>query len=85
MASNFILEHFRKDFAGNPDYAGSQTLVMVATKNKKSKSGNRVVKDIYVSKNGKAKLLSGLIPIGCPPRCFPSTEGGIGDLGITHG
>src|SRR6185369_7485858 len=50
----FYFGAFPENYSGNPDYAGRQTLVLVATKNKKSRSGSRVVKDIYVSKNGRA-------------------------------
>jgi hypothetical protein len=66
-----------------PDYSGRQTLVMVATRTRKSESDLITNKDIYVRKNGRLEILSGLHPIVCPPSCGSAAEGGMGDLGIT--
>ena len=56
-------------YIDEPAYAGRQTLVMVATRTKKSASDLITNKDIYVRKNGRLKILSGLHPIVCPPSC----------------
>jgi hypothetical protein len=73
---------FPEEFAPQPEYEGRQTLVMVATKSKSTDPDIIANKDIYVRKNGQSKILSGLNPMLCPPKCG-STEGGMGDLGIT--
>jgi hypothetical protein len=69
--------------AAQPEYAGRQTLALVATKSKITGIGTIANKDIYVSKNGRTKILSGTVPGLCPPYCNPPSEGGMGDLGIT--
>jgi hypothetical protein len=79
----FYYGAFPENFEAIPEYSGRQTLVMVATKTKKTTTGDEMVKDIYVTKNGKAKILSGLIPKMCPPTCMNGNDGGMGDLGIT--
>ena len=74
---------FPAQYDEKPEYAGRQTLVMVATRTNKSTSDLVTNKDIYVRKNGRLKILSGLHPIICPPSCGCAAEGGMGDLGIT--
>jgi hypothetical protein len=79
----FYFAAYPEDYASTPEYAGRQTLAMVATKSKLTEMGKIANKDIYVSKNGRTKILSGIIPPTlCPPICG-ATEGGMGDLGIT--
>jgi hypothetical protein len=74
---------YPEDFTPKPEYAGLQTLVVVATKSKSVGMGSRANKDMYITKNGQSIVL-GSIPINlCPPNCSPRTEGGMGDLGIT--
>jgi hypothetical protein len=79
----FYFGAFPEDYVAQPEYSGRQTLVMVATKSKTS--GNDVVtnKDIYITNNGHTQILGGVLPIPCPPSCGLTTEGGMGDLGIT--
>src|SRR5450432_2009122 len=79
----FYYGAFPEDYAAKPEYAGRQTLVMIATKSRLTKSGAFADKDIYSRKNGRVEILSGIIPKGCPPVCAPPSEGGMGDLGIT--
>jgi hypothetical protein len=79
----FYYGAFPEDYAAQPEYAGRQTLVKVATRSKKTETGIIAHKDLYCSKNGKLKILSGSIPKLCPPMCPPPSEGGMGDLGIT--
>jgi hypothetical protein len=71
------------DHLPQPEYAGRQTLVTVATKSKLTVSGAVVNKDIYIKENGRIKILSTVNPLLCPPKCAPNNEGGMGDLGIT--
>jgi hypothetical protein len=79
----FYYGAFPEYYVEKPEYAGRQTLVMIATKSRISKEGLVADKDIYVRKNGRIKILSGTLPKGCPPACPPPSEGGMGDLGIT--
>jgi hypothetical protein len=79
----FYYGAFPEDYAAQPEYAGRQTIVKVATRSKITENGTVAHKDIYCSKNGRLKILSGVIPKGCPPACSPPSEGGMGDLGIT--
>jgi hypothetical protein len=79
----FYYGAFPDNYTAQPEYAGRQTLVMVATKTKITDNGAIADKDIYLEKNGQIKILSGFVPRGCPPTCNPNSEGGMGDLGIT--
>ncbi len=79
----FYYGAYPADYAAQPEYAARQTLVMVATKSKVAACGSIANKDIYITRNGQAKLLSRLDPTLCPPKCSPPSEGGMGDLGIT--
>ena len=78
----FYYGAFPENYSTKPEYAGRQTLVMVGTKSKLIETGATANKDIYYSQNGRTKILSGIIPQGCPPYCPPPSEGGMGDLGI---
>jgi hypothetical protein len=79
----FYYGAYPDDYSSKPEYAGRQTLVMVGTRSKLTNTGAIANKDIYHSKNGKLKILSGTQPGICPPYCNPPSEGGMGDLGIT--
>jgi hypothetical protein len=78
----FFYGAFPEDYSAQPEYAGRQTLVMVATKSRTSDDGCTTDKNIYTKKNGRIEILSGIIPKGCPPAC-PPPDGGMGDFGIT--
>jgi hypothetical protein len=79
----FYYGAYAENYQPKPEYAGRQTLVLVATKSRISETGNTVNKDIYQTNKGKTKILSGISPSLCPPMCSSSGEGGMGDLGIT--
>jgi hypothetical protein len=79
----FYYGAFPVEYLPKQEYAGRQTLVMVATKSKVTEAGSVANKDIYISVKGRTKILSGVNPILCPPLCNPPSEGGMGDLGIT--
>jgi hypothetical protein len=79
----FYYGAYPEDYSPKAEYAGRQTLVMVATKSKITEMGSIANKDIYYSQNGVTKILSGGNPLTCPPYCPPPSEGGMGDLGIT--
>ena len=79
----FYFGTYPEDYAAKPEYAGRQTLVSIGTKSKITDRGEVAHKDIYYSKNGQLKILSGVLPTNCPPSCNPPSEGGMGDLGIT--
>src|ERR1700688_2608177 len=76
----FYYGAYPEDYTPKPEYAGRQTLVMIATKSKLTEMGAIANKDIYYSKNGTLKILSGNGPNLCPPICNPPSEGGMGDL-----
>ncbi len=78
----FYYGAYPENYKSKPEYAGRQTLVKVATRSKITACGNIANKDLFLTQNGQVKILCGLTPITCPPRCAPS-EGGMGDLGIT--
>ena len=63
----FYYGAYPEDYSAKPEYAGRQTLVMVATKSKITEIGALANKDIYYSQNGHTKILSGINPIQCPP------------------
>lgn len=67
----FYYGAYPENYALNPEYAGRQTLVMVATKSKRTDCGLIADKDIYIKQNGQIKILSGNDPRGCPPICNP--------------
>jgi hypothetical protein len=79
----FYYGAYPEDYSPKPEYAGRQTLAMVATRSKLTDRGAIANKDIYHSSKGKLKILSGIPPLLCPPICNPPSEGGMGDLGIT--
>ena len=79
----FYFAAYPKNYSAIPGYSGRQTLALVGTKSKITELGAVANKDIYYSKNGRLKILSGSLPQTCPPICNPPSEGGMGDLGIT--
>jgi hypothetical protein len=78
----FFYGAFPEDYTTKPEYAGRQTLVMVATKSRITEDGSVNDKNIYLKKDGRVEILSGILPKGCPPLC-PPPDGGMGDFGIT--
>lgn len=79
----FYFSAYPEDYTAKPEYAGRQSLVMVATKSKQTEFGTTVNKDMYITRNGESTILAvDKLPM-CPPFCGGSNEGGMGDLGIT--
>ena len=78
----FFYGAFPENYSEKPEYAGRQTLVMVATKSRTSNDGCTTDKNIYRKNNGRVEILSGQLPKSCPPSC-PPPDGGMGDFGIT--
>src|SRR5664279_4659924 len=78
----FYYGAFPENYDSTPEYAGRQTLVKVATRSRTTACGDIANKDLFITQNGQAKIISGIIPSICPPKCSAS-EGGMGDLGIT--
>jgi hypothetical protein len=78
----FYYGAYPENYSPKPEYAGRQTLVLVATKSKITEMGAIANKDIYYSNNGKLEIICGIPPGLCPPYCNPPSEGGMGDLGI---
>jgi len=76
----FYFSAYPKDFAEKPEYAGRQSIVMVATKSKETEQGTTVNKDIYITKNGASTILGVNMGSPCPPMCGLF---GTGDLGVT--
>jgi hypothetical protein len=74
----FYFMAYPGDYAEKPEYAGRQSLVMVATKSKVTKMGATVNKDVYITKNGTSTIMALNMANLCPPFCGPS----IMDLGI---
>jgi hypothetical protein len=77
----FFYGAFPENYTAQPEYAGRQTLVMVATKSRTTDDGCTTDKNIYRKNNGRVEILSGGVPKGCPPMC-PPPDGGMGDFGI---
>lgn len=80
----FYFGVYPEDHAPKPEYAGRQTIVLVATKSRQTEKGI-VNKDLYVNKNGNNIVLGLNMPNLCPPYCggFGHTSNDIGDLGVT--
>ncbi len=74
----FYFMAYPADFAEKPEYAGRQSIVMVATKSKVDRMGATVNKDVYITKNGNSTVLSLNMANICPPLCGSR----IMDLGI---
>ena len=65
----FYFGAYAKDYAEKPEYAGLQTLAMVATKQKEGANGTTINKDMYVNgKNGNTILGYNMAQL-CPPYC----------------
>lgn len=64
----FYFGAYPENFDEMPEYAGRQTIVLVATKN--MDNGNRQAnKDLYINDGRKARLLAYNMPQLCPPFC----------------
>jgi len=74
----FYFGAYDKENAPNPDYAGLQTLVMVATKQKQTGSGVKN-KDLYVNTENGNQILAYNAGQLCPPFCLGGPDG----IGVT--
>ena len=65
----FYFGAYAKDYAEKPEYAGLQTLAMVATKQKEGAYGTSVNKDVYVNGEKGNTILGYNMANLCPPFC----------------
>jgi hypothetical protein len=72
---------YPKDFAKEPEYAGRQTVVLVATKQKQTTEGV-LNKDVYVDGQTGANILAYNFGQLCPPYCGGKGTGSDEGLGI---
>jgi len=79
----FYFGAYDKDYQEQPEYAGRQTLVMVATKQKEGKNGTTVNKDIYVNEGNSSNILAYNAIRLCPPSCGINGDTDIPDVGVT--
>ncbi|MDR3716229.1 MAG: hypothetical protein P4L51_25785 [Puia sp.] len=75
----FYFGAYPADFTGKPDYAGRQTIVLVATRSKEVDE-NVINKDLYTHTDGKPAILAYNLGALCPPIC-PPPSGGSGPSG----
>lgn len=79
----FYFAAYPKDYAPKPQYAGRQTIVMVATKQKETENG-LANKDIYMNTDKGTEVLAFNNGAICPPFCRPKGgKGGGEEIGIT--
>jgi hypothetical protein len=64
----FYFAAYPEDNAPKPEYAGRQTIVLVATKSKETEEGTKH-KDVYTTKDGSTSILGYNLPSICPPMC----------------
>lgn len=80
----FYFAVYSEDYAEQPQYAGRQTMVMVATKQKENETGIAANKDIYTTTDKGTEILAYNAGTMCPPFCRPKGISGDGDdIGIT--
>jgi len=77
----FYFAAYPKDYTGQPLYAGRQTIVMVATKQKETEKG-LANKDIYINTENGTEILAFNSGVMCPPYCGPR-DNDDNSLGIT--
>jgi hypothetical protein len=73
---------YAEHHAEQPLYAGRQTIVMVATKQKETPEGN-ANKDLYITTEKGTDILAYNAGLVCPPFCKPKITGDNDDIGIT--
>jgi hypothetical protein len=74
----FYFGAYDENFTEKPLYAGRQTMVMVATKQKETATGE-VRKDIYITSDKGSTILAYNLGSLCPPFCQSGDEG----IGVT--
>lgn len=65
----FYFMAYPADYAEKPEYAGRQSVVMVATKSSINKVGATVNKDVYITKQGTSTIMALNMASLCPPFC----------------
>lgn len=73
---------YDKDYSEKPLYAGRQTLVLVATKQKDGENGGANNKDVYINTEKGNSILAYNAGLPCPPLCKDLDPDGDG-IGIT--
>jgi hypothetical protein len=68
---------YDQEHAPQPLYAGRQTIVMVATRQKETENGE-ISKDIYINTETSTSILAYNAGRICPPMCSNDDFGGIG-------
>ncbi len=71
----FYFGAYPTDFALKPEYAGRQTIVLVATRSKEV-DNKTVNKDLYTNTEGTPQILAYNLGALCPPICPPPGGGG---------
>jgi len=79
----FYFGAYDKDYQEQPEYAGRQTLVMVATKQKEGKNGTTVNKDIYINDGNSNNILAYNQVRLCPPSCGIGGDTESPEIGVT--
>jgi hypothetical protein len=79
----FYFAAYPNDYSPRPEYAGRQSIVMVATRSKQTDLGRIANKDMYITRHGESTIMALNKGNLCPPICDAPSEGGTGDLGIT--
>jgi hypothetical protein len=75
----FYFGAYNNEYAEKPLYAGRQTIVMVATRQKQTLNGE-LNKDIYINTEAGANILAYNVGRPCPPYCQNGDD--FDDLGI---
>jgi hypothetical protein len=75
---------YDKDYSDNPLYAGRQTVVFVATKQKETPNGE-LNKDLYINTDQGNSILAYNAGRLCPPLCTTTTDSEIGITIIDKG
>jgi pyridoxine 5'-phosphate synthase PdxJ len=65
----FYFGAYAKDYTEKPEYAGLQTLAMVATKQKEGAYGTTINKDVYINGENGNTILGYNLAALCPPFC----------------
>jgi len=75
----FYFAAYDQDYKDQPEYAGRQTIVLVANKAKMTEAG-LAKKDIYITTEEGTSILAYNSGSVCPPYCLPGGKGGGGGI-----
>ena len=78
----FYFGAYDEKSAGDPEYVGRQTLVMVGTKQKENADGSTKNKDIYVATENGSQILAYNASRLCPPYCGQNQDDNF-EVGVT--